>query len=171
MRLRWYLVSVNDCVTQTLRREPVTFFCSFLRRHSTDKRKFDSAARWWPEWREISWNNDGTFEYGASYQLGSRANLDFKRYSVFGSDIVLPNGLFHSPFNFLPQAPGRSGISFIYGTNWAALATACEKRSIAPPTLPNLFGSTDSVAHFRTLLPAVKPQGFSATDFLLLMAI
>lgn len=53
-------------------------------RHPTDASKSDNKSRWWPEWREIAWNKDKTFEFGALVIFTPHLKPDASKYSKLG---------------------------------------------------------------------------------------
>ena len=57
MLQKWFLVQVDIYASASLRQEYVTagvYHCSFLAKHSGDKKLSDELSRWWPDWYRFS---------------------------------------------------------------------------------------------------------------------
>ena len=166
MRPRWFLVQLEDGNYVT---EPKNnlYYCTFLNRHPSDTGKADNKARWWPEWREISWNEDGSFEYGSRVLLSPKAKPDEGKFSKFGTLISLQENdtVLVGPFDFsTPIYPAKSSakvdIKF-----WNFLSKTCEKFSILPPVLSQSEKSSIVCAsRFRATLPSVSEQSLCASS-------
>ena len=79
------------------------YFCEFSQRHPSDEAKTDSRSRWWPEWRELSWDESGSqFDYGRRILLSPRSKPDLSKYGKFSDNINLldKNTYLWGPFDF-----------------------------------------------------------------------
>ena len=84
LRPRWFIVQLDNNKKEASSGSG-SYFCNFLQRHPNDDGKADHLARWWPEWRKIHWNKDGTFEYGERILYSPRAKPDVKCFSKFSA--------------------------------------------------------------------------------------
>ena len=160
MRPRWFLVQIEVEDYTTVHVDNL-YYCTFLNRHPSDAGKADNKARWWPEWREIVWNKDESFEYGKRVLLSPRAKPDAEKFSKFGTQISLQedNTVLVGPFNFsAPIYPAKSSAK-IDATYWNFLAQTCKKFSILPPVLSHSEKSNFACAsRFRATLPSISEQ-------------
>ena len=89
MQQRWYLVQVS-MKESTQWTNTGMYFCSFLQCHPSDSGKSNSSCRWWPEWRELDWLQDGScYEYGQRVLFSPRNKPDLKKYGKLSEDLNL----------------------------------------------------------------------------------
>ena len=137
-RPRWFLITVDHDDVANATNIPHSLYCSFYQRHPKDNGKSNNRARWWPEWREIEWNNDKTsFEYGQRIIKSPRYCGDQNRNAVWGTHINFHDNatLLHGPFDFLPRTDDRAGSCFIDDKHWMRLVDICRARNLNPPKL------------------------------------
>ena len=137
IRPRWFLVQTNVDKSEDTANDG-TYFCEFLQRHPSDDHKTDSRSRWWPEWRELQWDNSGTqFEYGRRVLLSPRSKPNLKKYGKFSDNINLtrPNTFLLGPFDFNKKDTSTPANSIVSDSKWAELAEICEMKSLLPPSI------------------------------------
>ena len=137
LRPRWYVVQVNEEESKDTSEKGV-FLCEFLQKHTSDKYKSDSRSRWWPEWRELNWSNDGTvYDYGRRVLLSPRSKPDLQKYGKFSDNIRLldENVYLIGPFDFAKKDRSTPGQSIIPEERWLELSEICEFRNIIPPSI------------------------------------
>ena len=166
MRLRWFLVQLEDGNYAT---EPKNnlYYCTFLNGHPSATVKVDNKVRWCPEWREISWNKDRSFEYGRRVLLSPKAKSDEEKFRKFGNLISLQENdtVLVGPFDFstpiyLENSSAKVDIKF-----WNFLSKICGKFSILPPVLSQSEKSSIVCAsRFRVTLPSVSEQSLCASS-------
>ena len=136
LRPRWYLVQVvleqsDNAVTDGM------YFCTFFQKHTKDTQKPDNAARWWPEWRELEWNEDGTYEYGQRVLFQPRTKPDLQQYAKFGTDVNLtePSRAILGPFDFEAMRNKIPSKSIVPAAAWTELSNRCRDLNLTPPVL------------------------------------
>ena len=134
------------------------FFSEFLQRHPSDDTKTDSCSRWWPEWREPSWDDSCThFDYGRRILLSPRAKPDLSKYGKFRDKINLldPNVYLWGPFDFKAKDSSTPAKSIIPEKEWTALEEVCEWKCLLPPTIGVWKKKSDlrNVAFLKEILP------------------
>ena len=87
LRPRWFLIQCDTTENKDSSDDDV--LCQFMAKHPDDNTKPDITDRWWPEFREISSNSDGTFEYKKRILLRPNAKLDKSKILVFSCEINL----------------------------------------------------------------------------------
>ena len=156
LRPRWYLVQI-DMEHNSEHESNGTYFCTFLQKHPKDIDKFDDNARWWPEWRKISWNDDGTFEYGERMIFTPRSKPDPKKFIKFGDDLDLsdPSCLLVGPFYFSPPIGTSKSSSIVPLHAWQHLFQKCNDfySLILPSLSSGIPLPSANVSHFRRSLP------------------
>lgn len=91
LRPCWFLIQVNMEKNLDTADDGI-YFCEFLQRHPSDENKTDDRSRWWPEWRELSWDESCTeFDCGRRILLSPRAKPDLSKYGKFSDKLNLLN--------------------------------------------------------------------------------
>ena len=57
MLRRWYLIQIDLASTREMNPDYLSngeYWCAFLARYPSDKRKSDGFGRWWPEWHSYT---------------------------------------------------------------------------------------------------------------------
>jgi hypothetical protein len=144
LRPQWFLVQVVLPEPGEMAATPGNYFCTFLQKHPKDNKLPDNKSRWWPEWRELLWENDESYDFGDRILFGPTQKPDLTLFGKFGTEVNFndPKALLVGPFNFLARSPSRTGFSFISDAHWKTLANACKINFLAPPTLSNALLST-----------------------------
>ena len=137
LRPKWFLVQVAVLDSDD---EPLShgnYFCTFLHKHPKDSSVADNKARWWPEWRELLWDDENNYEFGDRILFGPAQKPDPTLFGKFGTAINfnLPGTVLVGPFSFLKKSPSRAGRCFISDMHWKLLNDACQHNSLTPPTL------------------------------------
>ena len=154
LRPRWFLVQVIPLDLNETPLPPGVFFCTFLQKHPKDHNKADNESRWWPEWRELLWENKDDYEFGDRILFTPSQKPDETLFGKFGSEIDfnIEGTLLVGPFNFLPRSITHPGNSFIDETFWKELSSACEKHYLTPPTISHGLKITAAKASCYRLL-------------------
>lgn len=116
------------------------YFCKFLQRYPPDEAKADSRSRWWPEWRELLWNDSGSeFEFGRRILLSPRAKPDLIKHGKFSDNLNLldRNSYIWGPFDFKPKDGNTPAKSIIPEKEWTTSVEVCEWKCLLPPTIGN----------------------------------
>ena len=127
-------VRLGRCTTITW-----PFFCTFLHKHPKDSSVADNKARWWPEWRELLWDDENNYEFGDRILFSPAQKPDLTLFGKFGTELNFntPGTVLVGPFSFLERSLSRAGRCFISDTHWKSLNDACQHNSLTPPTLSN----------------------------------
>ena len=172
LRPRWYAVQLEfqQCLPQ---RDSTMYLCEFLQRHPRDDGNADNDARWWPEWRKLSWNADGTFEYGERILYSPRAKPNLKNFSKFSVELDLTddNVSLVGPFDFAPPAGAAKSSAIIPHDVWNQLLIKCEELSIVPPVLSAsrvMTYATASTMRSKLKVPDIYGKEVSSQDILAL---
>ena len=164
MRQRWYLVQVS--MKESIQgKNTGMYFCSFLQCHPSDTGKSNSSSRWWPEWRELDWLQDGScYEYGHRILFSPRNKPDLKKYGKFSEDLNLSceQTYLLGPFDFMAKDSSTPAHSIIQDSIWLRLNEICEARSILPPTVGH--DSNKTAANIVLLRRQLGGSSFSATE-------
>ena len=172
LRPKWYAIQVNEEASGDTM-EGGVYLCEFLQKHTSDDLKSDSRSRWWPEWRELSWNKDKTeFDYGRRVLLSPRTKPSLQEYGKFSDDICLLDEDIYlaGPFDFKKKDSSTPGQSIIPEERWKELNRICEDRSLMPPSIGGRRGRRGQaeVALMRAALQNVDhdEQGKSSLELL-----
>ena len=63
LRLKWFLVQVVPPDSNDDALQHGSQFYTFLHKHPKDKDLADNKARWWPEWRELIWDDKHDYDF------------------------------------------------------------------------------------------------------------
>ena len=150
LRTCWYLVQIELDTNMSLSPPPSSYFCTFLRKHLNDVNKVDNVLRWWPDWRELHWNDDATYEYRLPIQYSPLRKVNPKKHAKFGTDVPFLSGntSLAEPFNLLPRTSTRPATSFIDDGNWMLLADCCVNQGLNPPVLSTGTSHLIATANF-----------------------
>ena len=148
LRPKWFLVQVviadsNDDPIQNGNQ-----FCTFLHKHPKDKNLADDKSRWWPEWRELIWDDKNDYDFGDRILFGPLQKPDLNFFGKFGTELNFndPETVLVGPFNFVPRSPTIAGNCFISDDRWKLLYKKCISNSLTPPTLSSTLRHSVALA-------------------------
>ena len=135
LRPRWYLVQVVPQDSDETPLPPGIFFCTFLQKHPKDSSKCDDVSRWWPEWRELLWDDNNDYEFGDRILFSPTQKPNLHLFGKFGTEINFDaiDTVLVGPFEFLSKTSFNPGNSYISNDQWELLYDACLLQSLAPP--------------------------------------
>jgi hypothetical protein len=137
LRPKWFLVQVVPPDSGDDALPHGTQFCTFLHKHPKDKDLADNKARWWPEWRELLWDDNHDYDFGDRILFGPLQKPDLNFFGKFGTELKFddPKTVLVGPFEFMPRTLTTAGKSFISDNHWEKLYEVCIANSLTPPTL------------------------------------
>ena len=135
MRPRWFLIQV-DLEESTEASSTGIYFCTFMAKHPDDAKLADNLVCWWPEWRELAWNEDGTFEFEGRILYGPKSRPNNRKYAKFSTDVNLSSCdvMLVGPFDYI-EKQGVRKLSFIAEGIWHRLVDQCAERALLPPVV------------------------------------
>ena len=139
LRPKWFLVQISALDSDDVPLSHGHFFCTFLHKHPKDSSVADNKVRWWPEWRELLWDDEKNYEFGDRILFGSAQKPDLTLFGKFGTELNFntPGNVLVGPFSFMKRSLSRAGRCFVSDTHWKSLNDACQHNSLTPPTLSN----------------------------------
>ena len=161
LRPKWFLVQVVSPDSDDDPLQNGIQFCTFLQKHPKDKDLADNKARWWPEWRELIWDDKNDYDFGDRILFGPLQKPDLNFFGKFGTEINFddPETVLVGPFEFVPRTLSTSGNCFISDDHWKTLYDKCITYSLTPPTLSNSLRHL--VAQASTYRCTLEDRNFS----------
>ena len=141
MLRRWYLIQINLTSTKEMNPDYLSngeYWCVFLARYSSDKRKSDEFSRWRPEWQSYTiCPTSKDIIYGKRYEFRPSIIPPSSGYIQWSTllPILGDNSTTHvGPFTFTPVDSTNKVRHTVNYEHWKSLITSCNFQGILPPT-------------------------------------